>query len=448
MSKLFNTLSAVLTPYANKINAHTGAIAGLQGDINLHTDAINALNNGALNDIESYGLLINTADRWSTFENDCNNLPVNRIVCTTYNTGVSNLPVSGFNGFYFTFVPAHNTTSVRCQIAIRPITQDFYVRTLWSGNWSAWTKIAFSSEVADMLDSVESLYYTNDLWKIFHRVGVIGDSLASGESSSTEGGSTVYHDYYRFSWAQCMSRDSGNAYYNFSKGGLTTKTWMTNEEYGYPVASQPGKLCDAYIIGLGQNDAGNRMTVGSQSDINMSNPDANADTFYGNYAKIIQKMQILAPNAPIFVVTRPTVPASNAYETAIRTMPTLFSNVYLLDMYKHVHAYYDNDSIIRRCLRDGHYNAVGYQVMSRHIEEELSNVIKENLDDFLRIELNNSNPDAGNWGVVDSELSNTSTNPVQNKVIKASIEEIQSDVNDLESAFYSAMADEDDPWEV
>lgn len=40
MSKLFNTLSDVLTPYANKINAHTGAIAGLQGDISNLQDEV------------------------------------------------------------------------------------------------------------------------------------------------------------------------------------------------------------------------------------------------------------------------------------------------------------------------------------------------------------------------------------------------------------------------
>lgn len=370
--------------------AWTNLFDSVNSALSTHTSQISALQTAGLNDIEAYGLLISNADRWTPFESDCNNLPVNRIVVSTYNTGVSNLPFTGFNGFFFTFVPAYNTTSVKCQIAIRPTTQDMYIRTLWGGNWSAWTKMAFATDVSSMQSSVDNLYYTNDIWKVFHKVGIIGDSLASGESASNEGGSTVYHDLYQFSWGQCMARDSGNTYYNFSKGGLTTRTWLTDANYGYALASQSDKLCDAYIIGLGQNDAGQKMTVGSTADIDFSNPDNNADTFYGNYAKIIQKMRVLAPKAPIFVMTRPTVPASNAYETAIRTMPTLFDNVYLLDMYKHVNAYYDANSIIRRCLRSGHYNAVGYQVMSKHIEEEISNVIKDNLDDFLQVEFINT----------------------------------------------------------
>ena len=351
----------------------------INNTLSSHTASISALNIENLNDVESYGLTLSSAERWAEFSSDCNNLPINRIVVSTYNTGIAHLPVSGFNGFFLTFVGAYNVSSVKLQMAVHPTKLDFYIRSLWGGTWSAWTRLAFATDVSAMENDIHNLYYENDIWKVFHRVGIIGDSLASGESASNEGGTTIYHDLYQFSWGQCMARDSGNTYFNFSKGGLTTKTWYTDANYGYPAASQPDKICDMYIIGLGQNDAGQHMTVGTSADINMSNPDLNADTFYGNYGKIIQKMRELAPKAPIFVCSRPTVSASNEYETAIRAMPTLFSNVYLLDMYKHVNDYYDANSIIRRCLRSGHYNAV-----------EISNVMKENLDDFLQVEFINT----------------------------------------------------------
>lgn len=355
-----------------------------------NTSDIAALKTNELSTFRTYSSLLNTADRWALFGNDANGLDPNTVYCITYASGISNLPYTGFNGFIQTFMAYYGNSTIRMQKAANGTGKRIFVRMLWGGTWTDWNELASSSDVAQYGAAIDNLYYTNDIWKVFHRVGVIGDSLASGESASNEGGSTQYHDLYPFSWAQCMARDSGNTYFNFSKGGLTTKTWLSDAEYGYALASQSDKLCDMYIIGLGQNDAATSMTVGSEADINYSNPDLNADTFYGNYAKIIQKMQIIAPKAPIFVCSRPTVPASNAYETAIRAMPTLFNNVYLLDMYKHVNAYYDSDSIIRRCLRSGHYNAVGYQVMSKHIEEEISNVIKENLDDFLQVEFINT----------------------------------------------------------
>ena len=345
----------------------------------------------ALSAMHSYSSLLNTSDKWIPFGNDANGLTPNAVYCVTYSSGVSNLPYSGFNGFVKSFMAYYGNSPIWMQSATNSTGKRNFSRVLWSGTWTEWQELALASDLSLYGDDIHTLFYENDLWKVFHTVGVIGDSLASGESASNEGGSTQYHDLYTFSWGQCMARDSGNTYYNFSKGGLTTKTWMTDPDYGYALASQPDKLCDMYIIGLGQNDAGQSMTVGTSADINMSNPDLNADTFYGNYGKIIQKMQALAPKAPIFVCSRPTVPASNKYETAIRAMPTLFDNVYLLDMYKHVNDYYDSNSIIRRCLRSGHYNAIGYQVMSKHIEEEISNVIKANLDDFLQVEFINTN---------------------------------------------------------
>lgn len=355
----------------------------LKNEINSNIE--NEVTNLNTNSFQSYGLLISNAERWEPFNADCDNLTPNRIYNITYSTGIAHLPYTNFAGYIFTFVGATNISTTAVQIAIKPTTTEIWKRVKWSGTWGEWT-----NNLEAVQSTVDNLYYTNDLWKVFHKVGIIGDSLASGGSASNESGTTTYHDLYPFSWGQCMARDSGNTYFNFSKNGLTTKTWMTDENYGYALALQPDKLCDAYIIGLGQNDAGQRMTVGSETDINFSNPDANANTFYGNYAKIIQKIQLLAPKAPIFVVPRPTVPATNAYEMAIRAMPTLFENVYLLDMYKHVNSYYPEDSIIRRCLRSEHYNAVGYQVMSKHIEEEISNVMRANLDKFLQVEFINT----------------------------------------------------------
>ena len=338
----------------------------------------------------SYTSLLNTADKWTPFSNNANNLTPNRTFVVTYSTNISNLPYSGFAGFLSVYMAYYGNTSILMQDATRGNAKEIYRRVNWSGAWTAWNRVANDEDVKGMVSDVHALKYTADLWMVFHKVGVIGDSLASGESASNEGDTVSYHDLYPFSWGQCLARESGNTYYNFSKGGLTAKTWMTDADYGYALASQSDKLCDAYIIGLGQNDSGQHMTVGTSADINLTNPDLNADSFYGNYGKIIQKMQIIAPKAPIFVISRPTVPPSNEYETAIRAMPTIFSNVYLIDLYKYVNDFYDSNSIIRQCLRSGHYNAVAYKTISKYISQEISNVIVANLNDFLQVEFINT----------------------------------------------------------
>lgn len=335
--------------------------------------------------VAGYGTQLNTASSWEAFSNDADNLTPNRVYVVVYSTDIAHLPYSGFGGFIQTY--SYNTASstIILQTATRGNGKEIYQRVCWGGTWSAWQRISLYDDIGAY---IESFNHTNDLWKTLHTVGVIGDSLASGESASNDGGSTVYHDLYPFSWGQCMARESGNTYYNFSKGGLTSKTWMTNADYGYALASQPDKLCDAYIIGLGVNDNIVGMTVGTSADINLSDPDANADTFYGNYGKIIQKMRILAPKAPIFVITQPTI--INAYTAAIKAMATIFENVFVIDMYKYAIDFSDVNGLLARCQRSGHYNAIGYKIISKYISRELNNVMLDNFDDFMQIEFINT----------------------------------------------------------
>ena len=55
---------------------------------------------------------------------------------------------------------------------------------------------------------------------IFKTIACIGDSLASGEfESKKEDGKISYHDWYEYSWGQCIARHTGSKVYNFSRGG-------------------------------------------------------------------------------------------------------------------------------------------------------------------------------------------------------------------------------------
>ena len=61
---------------------------------------------------------------------------------------------------------------------------------------------------------------------IFHKIGVIGDSLSSGEFESHGSNGVSFHDMYEYSWGQVIARDTGAKVFNFSKGGLTAKSFL------------------------------------------------------------------------------------------------------------------------------------------------------------------------------------------------------------------------------
>ena len=238
--------------------------------------------------------------------------------------------------------------------------------------------------VESSTDPLAKIKETVGFLSCFLHVGCIGDSLASGEATSNEGGSTAYHDIYEHSWGQYLARATGNTYYNFSNGGLTTKTWMTSQHATNCFDGQ--HLCEAYIIGLGENDAIAEMTVGTASDINLSDYTQNADTYYGNYGKIIQRIKAVQPKAKIFALTNPQYNRETAgYNDAVRGMSEIFDNVYIVDLYK------DGRTIINSgfpslCKRNGHYNAIGYQYISRIIATYIDWIIENNPDDFNQIE--------------------------------------------------------------
>lgn len=248
----------------------------------------------------------------------------------------------------------------------------------------------------DTTPSVKNLYFpiasnpldvikeSAGLTAVFRTVGCIGDSLASGESAYKTDGVTHYVDLYDFSWGQCLARMTGNTYYNFSAGGLSAKTWLTSQ---YCTTAFDGNhKCDAYIIGLGQNDKNQGYTVGTTADIDLSDYTQNADTFCGNYGKIIQMIQEHQPKAKIFVMTD-MLEAVNTYgiNAAIRSVAELFDNVYVLDFYQYG-ANYVKSGFLYNQYRSGHFNAIGYQYIAWMIATYIDWYIKNHQSEFAQVE--------------------------------------------------------------
>lgn len=234
------------------------------------------------------------------------------------------------------------------------------------------------------------------LLHVFRKVGCIGDSLSSGccvfkNAQGIEQGA----DLYEFSWGQYLARMTGNTYYNFSRGGWSTRDWLTGD-LGGNLAFDGNHACDCYFIGLGQNDNNQSIPVGTRGDINLSDPAQNADTYYGNYGKIIQKIQVRYPKAKIFVMTDPldkaSSPENNGYNDAVRTIATMFNNVYLMDLYRYGKEMYDyyGANLLSINKRYAHFNAVGYYLCALNIATYADWIMRKNPTEFLEVEFINT----------------------------------------------------------
>ena len=267
------------------------------------------------------------------------------------------------------------------------------INNIWAN--TGVTEFSFNSDTKKYVDDViaKESSANDPLFKIkkypeyicaFLHVGCIGDSLASGESAYKQGSTVKYVDQYQYSWGQYLARATGNTYYNFSAGGYTTKEWLTSSKA--TDCFDGNHDCEAYIIGLGINDKNLPMTVGTSADINLSDYTQNADTFYGNYGKIIQKLQEHEPKAKIFVITNPNNDSEYfGYNTAVRDMATIFNNVYVLDLFTYG---YDiiNTGFVKANRRSGHYNAIAYKYISQIIATYIDWIIENNRSEFEQVE--------------------------------------------------------------
>ena len=259
---------------------------------------------------------------------------------------------------------------------------------------------SYGKTIKDKVDTIEEMIITgtteNPLEIIketpgylsaFHNVGCIGDSLASGLSTAKKDGNTYNLNLYDFSWGQCLARATGNTYYNWSVGGLSTRTWLASE---YATECYDGQhKCSAYIIGLGQNDYNNSIPVGTIEDIK-SDYTLNPDTFYGNYGKIIQRIKAMFPKTKpkIFVCTDPLQAVETAgYNTAVRAIAEYFDNVWLLDLYTYGRAEIRVNDPMATWKRDAHFNAMGYQYISWVIGSYIDWIIRKDYEHFCDVEL-------------------------------------------------------------
>ena len=232
---------------------------------------------------------------------------------------------------------------------------------------------------------------------IFRTIACIGDSLSSGEFESDAGdGKSSYHDMFEYSWGQFIARMCGSTVYNLSRGGMTASEFCTGfaDFMGYWNAKYASQ---AYIIALGVNDLlGQNQKIGSVADICDEDPDKNAPTFAGYYAKIIQKMKKIQPRAKFFLMTMPRTEDNEsisakkvAHQKLLYDFAEKFGNTYVLDLYQYAPVY---DAEFKRCMyMRGHLNPMGYYYTAKLVSSYIDYIIRKNPEDFAEVGFIGSN---------------------------------------------------------
>lgn len=225
---------------------------------------------------------------------------------------------------------------------------------------------------------------------IFNKIACIGDSLTEGVFEYTENGEVKYagkpQGFGPYSYPSQLARMTGATVGNYGVGGATAKSWL--ETTACTDCFKEENKAQAYIIALGTNDTNYDGDV--NTDIDVSNYNNNADTFVGNYAKIIQKCLELQPKAKIFVVTIPKTRTDyhNAWTTGNSKIKAVAEKlgVYVLDIYTYSESFDNPDEYKKHFYSGGHRNAVGYKRTAMEYATYISWIIYNNPDDFRNVQ--------------------------------------------------------------
>lgn len=251
-------------------------------------------------------------------------------------------------------------------------------------NYTKWSEISAASNTQTEIKASTEI----DAFGIFDTVGFIGDSLGSGYADAngkiTKDNPGLQKNDYDVSWLQFICRKTGRTGYNFSVAGATTRSWLKTSQAnntGINMLTDGHHRCQAYIIGLGVNDARNE-TV----------PLAD---FSANYARIINTIRSVSEKAPIFCIKIPksdkgaysTVSSYNNAITAI-VNNNAENGVYLIE------PEIDKINTMFNQYKDiYHYSALGYTKIAEYMLELLNACVEENKDDFVQLNLLDSDPE-------------------------------------------------------
>ena len=346
------------------------------------------------NAVHGYG---NTSAEVSPIDfDDCNSMPHNVIYGGQIASGtLANLP-SEYSGKSFRGLLAalsHNYSvsgfNVTVQLALDYYNNRFWIRMIHGTTRESWYELPTKEYVDALVVQSKVLDTEGNLFKIFKRVGVIGDSLSVGWTWNDDDNEGVRRNPL-YCWPWYMANDANAEYILLGQSGYDVHYFMESSEgYGLTLAQAAGK-CQAYILALGYNDSINHngeMRLGSPEDILDPVMSSDSTSFYAGYAMIIYSLKQISPGAKIFCMTMPTL--TNNFNTAIRWFveeSDFRQDLYLLDLRDDLYKFYfDSETLIDNDKYHGHYTSVGYSSIAKVIENCMNTVIAENQDEFQQV---------------------------------------------------------------
>ncbi len=331
------------------------------------------------------GVLITTVQEAPL--DDANTYPANTIYSFAGGSTilVKNLPSQ--NGTLMTFNYKNNVTVCTCQLFVTNHGA-MYNRINWSNTWTAWKMLATEGNVNNAISTCKA--YADEMKKnhvdeyvslsMFEKFGVIGESYSSGAIYvlNEDGSQKSAGSYYNLSWGQMMARKLGTTCTNFSKGGLSTRTWLTDDK-GLPLllSTEPQNI---YYLMLGINDKTKHGAeyIGTMSDI-QEDYTQNADTFYGNYGKIISHIKAHAPNAKIIMSTMTGKTGTNKqFNDAIEAIAAHFG----IPCVKQYENDFFNSDFYRNNIVVDHPTAPVYAGMANALQKMFETAVRDNVAYF------------------------------------------------------------------
>ena len=211
---------------------------------------------------------------------------------------------------------------------------------------------------------------------MFDNVGALGDSFTSGAVLKEDGETWV--GMRNQSYVATMCKRAGTNWTNYGVGGTSTRTYINQ---GYLQAVLNDDPQNMYFICFGLNDVSKigPSYLGTISDINDNDYTQNADTFYGNYGRIIQSLEEHAPKSKLTLIIFPKRGSQYTdFIEAIKNIANHFSIPYIDP--------FDDDYFIsdlyNNTFSSGHPTAVSYVGMGIAYERLFSKCVENNISYF------------------------------------------------------------------
>ena len=298
------------------------------------------------------------------------------------------------NGNSGTLVTLRGNTSGTSRIQIYVDTENnWFVRFRWGSSGAAYTAWKTLSAIEDNASHIIPQ---------FLQIGACGGSLATGASFYKDSNGEHHGiDNADYSWIQIWGRKHGVDAFNFSQGGMSTKTWLTSP-VGLTKAQLPANKCKVYFLLFGGNDIRDYdglTNLGTISDVHVGNEDQNPATYYGNYSRVLAHLKnIGGQRTKIFAFTYALNFNANTlmptYNNATKNVCALYDDVFCIDI---EHDPIINGEQITAEKYWGHFSAHGYKLIADRLEHLVDKFVEENPVEFHDIQWIGTNYDIAEW---------------------------------------------------